>query len=76
MSVLESSIPAADDLVPQPSDEFSFGLWTVRWTAADPFGGATRLAYEDLDVESYFGADGFGSIRLNQLALAHLVGAG
>ena len=42
MSVLESSIPAADGLVPQPSDKFSFGLWTVGWTAADPFGVATR----------------------------------
>jgi xylose isomerase len=42
MSVLESPIAAADGLVPQPSDNFSFGLWTVGWTAADPFGVATR----------------------------------
>ncbi|MDO5727465.1 MAG: xylose isomerase [Bowdeniella nasicola] len=28
----------------QPSDHFSFGLWTVGWTAVDPFGDATRPA--------------------------------
>ena len=27
---------------PQPSDKFTFGLWTVGWQAADPFGAATR----------------------------------
>jgi len=27
---------------PTPDDKFSFGLWTVGWTAADPFGSATR----------------------------------
>jgi xylose isomerase len=27
---------------PTPADKFSFGLWTVGWTAADPFGSATR----------------------------------
>ncbi len=41
MSVLESSAPAAE-LTAQPSDKFSFGLWTVGWTANDPFGVATR----------------------------------
>ncbi|MDT5107437.1 MAG: xylose isomerase [Mycobacterium sp.] len=75
MSVLGCGIPAADDLVPQPSDEFSFGLWTVGLTAADPFGVAGRRASEDCDVESYFGTDGFGLVRLNQLALVHLAGA-
>lgn len=29
---------------PQPSDHFSFGLWTVGWTAVDPFGDASRPA--------------------------------
>lgn len=29
---------------PTPDDKFSFGLWTVGWTAADPFGSATRPA--------------------------------
>jgi xylose isomerase len=31
---------------PTPADKFSFGLWTVGWTARDPFGEATRA---DLD---------------------------
>jgi len=30
------------DLTPKPSDKFTFGLWTVGWQAADPFGSATR----------------------------------
>ncbi|MFC3500989.1 xylose isomerase [Micromonospora krabiensis] len=35
---------------PTPADKFSFGLWTVGWSARDPFGDATR---PDLDpVES------------------------
>ncbi len=29
---------------PVPADKFSFGLWTVGWRAADPFGDATRPA--------------------------------
>ncbi len=27
---------------PTPDDKFSFGLWTVGWPGADPFGTATR----------------------------------
>lgn len=27
---------------PQPSDKFTFGLWTVGWNAVDPFGVGTR----------------------------------
>jgi xylose isomerase len=27
---------------PTHADKFSFGLWTVGWTAADPFGAPTR----------------------------------
>lgn len=30
------------DFTPTPDDRFSFGLWTVGWTARDPFGEATR----------------------------------
>ncbi|UKD59395.1 xylose isomerase [Amycolatopsis sp. FU40] len=30
------------DYAPAPEDKFSFGLWTVGWAAADPFGVATR----------------------------------
>jgi xylose isomerase len=42
MSILESAATATDDLTPKRSDKFSFGLWTVGWTANDPFGVATR----------------------------------
>jgi len=31
-----------DTPTPTPEDRFSFGLWTVGWTARDPFGDATR----------------------------------
>jgi len=30
------------DLQPTREDKFTFGLWTVGWPAADPFGTATR----------------------------------
>jgi xylose isomerase len=36
---------------------------------------ADRGAFEDFDHESYFGGKGFGFVRLNQLALEHLLGA-
>jgi len=36
---------------------------------------ADRSAYEDFDTDSYFGGKGFGFVRLNQLALEHLLGA-
>ena len=31
---------------PKPSDKFTFGLWTVGWQARDPFGDATRDAFD------------------------------
>ncbi|GLZ43732.1 xylose isomerase [Actinokineospora sp. NBRC 105648] len=31
---------------PTPEDRFSFGLWTVGWRAADPFGDPTRPALD------------------------------
>ncbi|TWX37399.1 xylose isomerase, partial [Frigoribacterium sp. ACAM 257] len=34
-------------LTPTRDDKFSFGLWTIGYTGADPFGGPTR---PDLDV--------------------------
>ena len=36
---------------------------------------ADRSAYEEFDTNSYFGGKGFGFVRLNQLALEHLLGA-
>jgi xylose isomerase len=34
-----------------------------------------RSAYEDFDADSYFNGKGFNFVRLNQLALEHLLGA-
>lgn len=38
------------NLIPSKADKFSFGLWTVGYSGADPFGGATRkgLGIEDV----------------------------
>jgi xylose isomerase len=36
---------------------------------------ADRSAFEDFDPASYFGGKGFGFVRLQQLALEHLLGA-
>ena len=38
-----------DDYAPTPEDKFSFGLWTVGWPAADPFGVATRPALDPVE---------------------------
>lgn len=35
-------------VTPTPADKFTFGLWTIGYNGADPFGGPTRPA---LDVE-------------------------
>ena len=36
-------------LEPTRDDQFSFGLWTVGWPAADPFGAATRPDIDPVD---------------------------
>jgi len=36
---------------------------------------ADRSAYEDFDADAYFGGKGFGFVRLQQLAVEHLMGA-
>jgi xylose isomerase len=36
---------------------------------------ADRGSYEDFNFDAYFGGKGFGFVRLNQLALEHLLGA-
>jgi xylose isomerase len=36
---------------------------------------ADRGAFEDFDTDAYFGGKGFGFVRLQQLALEHLMGA-
>ncbi len=50
MSILESAATATADLTPKRSDKFSFGLWTVGWTASDPFGVATRPALDVVEA--------------------------
>lgn len=35
--------------VPTPADRFSFGLWTVGWRGADPFGEATRAPLDPVE---------------------------
>ncbi|GAS93888.1 xylose isomerase [Mycolicibacterium canariasense] len=50
MSILESAATATPDLMPKRSDKFSFGLWTVGWTANDPFGVATRPALDVVEA--------------------------
>ncbi|ALG09095.1 xylose isomerase [Kibdelosporangium phytohabitans] len=35
---------------PTRADRFSFGLWTVGWRAADPFGEATRPALDPVEA--------------------------
>ena len=37
-------------LTPPPADKFSFGLWTVGYNGADPFGGPTRAALDVVHV--------------------------
>jgi xylose isomerase len=36
---------------------------------------ADQSSYESFDAEEYFGGKGCGFVRLNQLALEHLMGA-
>jgi xylose isomerase len=40
----------ADQFTPQPSDHFSFGLWTVGWQGRDPFGDATRRPLDPVEA--------------------------
>ncbi|MEU2180959.1 xylose isomerase [Streptomyces thermolilacinus] len=35
---------------PTPEDRFTFGLWTVGWRGADPFGAATRPALDPVET--------------------------
>ncbi|CAN5377935.1 xylose isomerase [soil metagenome] len=35
---------------PTKADKFSFGLWTVGWTARDPFGDATRAPLDPIEA--------------------------
>jgi xylose isomerase len=35
---------------PTPADKFSFGLWTIGYNGADPFGGPTRPALDTVEA--------------------------
>lgn len=37
-------------VTPTPADHFTFGLWTVGWTGADPFGVATRKNLDPVEA--------------------------
>ena len=39
-----------DTLTPTPEDRFSFGLWTIGWTAKDPFGDPTRQPLDAVEA--------------------------
>jgi xylose isomerase len=39
-----------DPYAPVPADRFSFGLWTVGWTAQDVFGPASRPALDPVET--------------------------
>ncbi|UQS28863.1 xylose isomerase [Streptomyces fradiae] len=39
-----------DRYTPTPEDRFTFGLWTVGWQGADPFGAPTRLALDPVET--------------------------
>ena len=40
----------SESLTPTQVDRFSFGLWTVGWTARDPFGDATRQPLDAVEA--------------------------
>ncbi|MBG6056842.1 xylose isomerase [Cryobacterium sp. MP_M5] len=37
-------------ITPTPADKFSFGLWTIGYNGADPFGGPTRPPLDVVDA--------------------------
>ncbi|MFG3508427.1 xylose isomerase [Streptomyces sp. NPDC047821] len=39
----------SERFIPTPEDRFTFGLWTVGWRGADPFGTATRPALDPVE---------------------------
>ncbi|MEU3823404.1 xylose isomerase [Streptomyces sp. NPDC030392] len=39
-----------DRYTPTPEDRFTFGLWTVGWRGADPFGTATRPVLDPVET--------------------------
>lgn len=52
-------------LTPTPEDKFSFGLWTVGWTGADPFGVATRPVMDPWEYSDKLAALGAWGITFH-----------
>jgi len=50
---------------PNPTDKFSFGLWTVGWTGTDPFGVATRPALDPWEYAEKLGELGAWGITFH-----------
>jgi len=47
--------------LPTPADKFSFGLWTIGYNGADPFGGPTRPQLDVVEaVEKLSGLGAYG----------------
>ncbi|MEV0228564.1 xylose isomerase [Nonomuraea sp. NPDC050786] len=38
------------NFIPTPTDQFTFGLWTVGWQARDPFGDASRAPLDPVET--------------------------
>lgn len=54
-----------DDFAPTPEDRFTFGLWTVGHTGADPFGLPTRPVQEPEAIAARLGEAGAWGVNLH-----------
>jgi xylose isomerase len=50
MAAPTMEVPVSDRFEPQPSDRFTFGLWTVGNRGRDPFGHETRPPLDPVDA--------------------------
>ncbi|TRW85349.1 xylose isomerase [Mycolicibacterium sp. 018/SC-01/001] len=50
MTLVAPGTESTRHLTPTPADRFSFGLWTIGWTASDPFGVPTRPALDVVEA--------------------------
>ena len=48
---------------PTKSDKFSFGLWTIGYNGADPFGGPTRAPLDVVHAVEKL-AEAFGAVEV------------
>src|SRR5687768_13656085 len=54
-----------DPFAPQPSDKFSFGLWTVGNRGADPFGRAVRPRLTPVEIVRLLAEVGAWGVNLH-----------